>query len=82
MSAPAYPVSVVDATGAGDSVAGAVIYGWLKRLPLPALAKLANAAGAAKVQKRGTGHNVPSRDEVRAVLVQFGEDVGMLGSGK
>ncbi len=73
VSAPAYPVAVVDATGAGDSVAGAVIYGWLKGLGLPILGKLANATGAAKVQKRGTGHNVPTRGEVRAVLERFGE---------
>ncbi len=80
VSAPAYPVPVVDATGAGDSVAGAVIYGWLKGLTLSALGKLANAAGAAKVQKRGTGHNVPTVAEVRAVLAQFGDDGGILGS--
>jgi 5-dehydro-2-deoxygluconokinase len=77
---PAYPVSVVDATGAGDSVAGAVIYGWLNGLKLAELGRLANATGAAKVQKRGTGHNVPTCDEVRAVLERFGEDAGMLGS--
>ncbi len=78
-SAPAYPVPVVDATGAGDSVAGAVIYGWLNGLKLADLGRLANATGAAKVQKRGTGHNVPTCDEVRAVLARFGEDAGILG---
>lgn len=79
VAAPAYPVRVVDATGAGDSVAGAVIYGRLRGLSLPELGRLANAAGAAKVQKRGTGHNVPMRAEVRAVLARFGEDAGLLG---
>ena len=47
VSAPAYPVTVVDATGAGDSVAGAVIYGWLKRLPL------ADAGEAGQRNRRG-----------------------------
>ncbi len=70
VASPAYPVAVVDATGAGDSLAGAVIYGYLAGLPLVKLGKLANATGAAKVQKRGTGHNVPTRDEVSALLVR------------
>lgn len=73
VAAPAYPVALVDATGAGDSLAGAVIYGYLAALPLSVLGKLANATGAAKVQKRGTGHHVPTRDEVAAVLAQHGE---------
>ncbi len=73
ISAPAYPVTVVDATGAGDSLAGAMIYGYLAGLTLSELGTLANATGAAKVQKRGTGHNVPTRAEVAAVLARFGE---------
>ncbi len=81
ISAPAYPVTVVDATGAGDSLAGAVIYGYLAGLPLPEFGKLANATGAAKVQKRGTGHNVPTRDEVAAVLARFGEQKLLLTPG-
>lgn len=72
--APAYPVQVIDATGAGDSLAGAVIYSYLAGLPLPVLGKLANATGAAKVQKRGTGQHVPTRDEVAAVLARFDEE--------
>jgi sugar/nucleoside kinase (ribokinase family) len=79
--APAYPVTVVDATGAGDSVAGAVIYGWFNGLKLADLGRLANATGAAKVQKRGTGHNVPSIDEVHAVLERFGADTAILSAG-
>jgi sugar/nucleoside kinase (ribokinase family) len=75
---PAYPANVLDATGAGDSVAGAIIYGVLRGLPLPALGKLANATGAAKVQKLGTGHNVPTPDEIRDVLARNAEDVAFL----
>lgn len=69
------PVDVRDATGAGDSLAGAVIYGILHGLDLAALGRLANAAGAAKVQKVGTGHNVPTRADVMAVLRRFGQHV-------
>lgn len=73
-----FDVPLVDATGAGDSLDGAVIAGYLRGLPLVELGALANAAGAAKVQKRGTGHNVPTRDEVRAVLRQFDHDPGLV----
>ena len=76
--APGYPVQAVDATGAGDSLAAGIIFGYLSGLPLAALGALANAVGAAKVQKRGTGLNVPTRAEVQAVLQRFGEDVAVL----
>lgn len=72
--APGYPVPVVDATGAGDSLAAGIIFGHLAGMALPHLGVLANAIGAAKVQKRGTGLNVPTRAEVQAVLKRFGED--------
>lgn len=71
--APGYPVEAHDATGAGDSFNGAVIYGYLKGLELPALGILANATGAAKVQKLGTGHNMPWPAEIRQVLDRYGE---------
>lgn len=76
--APGYPVPAVDATGAGDSLAAGVIFGYLNGLPLSALGTLANAIGAAKVQKRGTGLNVPTKAEVRVVLKRFGEDAAIL----
>lgn len=72
--APGFAVPLVDATGAGDSLAGAVMVGYLRGLPLADLGTLANATGAAKVQKRGTGHNVPTRAEVRAMLQQAGHN--------
>ncbi len=78
--APGYPVPVVDATGAGDSLAAGIIFGHLNGLSLPNLGVLANAIGAAKVQKRGTGLNVPTRAEVQAVLVRFGEDAEIINA--
>jgi sugar/nucleoside kinase (ribokinase family) len=71
--APGYPVEARDATGAGDSFDGAVIYGYLKGLDLPALGTLANATGAAKVRKLGTGHNMPWPAEITEVLARYGE---------
>ena len=78
--APGYPVPVVDATGAGDSLAAGIIFGHLNDLSLPSLGVLANAIGAAKVQKRGTGLNVPTRVEIQAVLQRFGEDGEILNA--
>ena len=43
---PAFPVYVVDGTGAGDAFAAGVIYGRLAGWPLGDAARLANAAGA------------------------------------
>lgn len=71
---PGFPVALRDATGAGDSLAGAVIFGYLNDLTLQELGRLGNAAGAAKVQKLGTGHNVPTVPEVMAVMERFGVD--------
>lgn len=66
-----FPVAARDLTGAGDSVTGAILYGVLKGLDLAALGILGNATGASKVQKLGTGHNMPTLDEIRATLRRF-----------
>jgi len=71
--APGYPVEARDATGAGDSFDGAVIYGYLKGYDLHDLGTLANATGAAKVRKLGTGHNMPWPAEIRQILERYGE---------
>jgi ribokinase len=71
MEFPGLPLTAVDATGAGDSLAGSVIYGVLNNLSFKALGTLANATGNAKVLKIGTGHQVPTVEEIRAVLDQF-----------
>ncbi len=69
--APGLPVEARDATGAGDSLDAAIIYGWLRELSLTKLGGLANAAGAAKVRKLGTGHNVPTKSEIKEMLDRF-----------
>lgn len=68
--APGYQVPVVDTTGAGDSFLAAFMLGVLSDLPLAATAALANGAGAAMVQKLGSGRMVPTVDEIAAVLEQ------------
>lgn len=71
LEAPGYPVAVVDTAAAGDSFnaafIAATVWGW----PLAQRAKLANAVGAAKVKKLGSGRNVPTLPEVQAVLDEF-----------
>ncbi len=75
--APGLPVIAQDATGAGDSLAASVIYGYLAGLELGPLGDLANATGAAKVRKLGTGHNMPTVEEVNAMLERFGSPVSV-----
>ncbi len=75
--APGLPVVARDATGAGDSLAAAVIYGYLRRFDLQALGDLGNATGAAKVLKLGTGHNMPTVAEVNEMLRRFGSEVSL-----
>jgi sugar/nucleoside kinase (ribokinase family) len=75
---PSFPVQVVDTTGAGDGVDAIVIYGYLRGLELEELGVLANAVGAAKVKKSGTGLHMPTVAEIRAVLEEFGRDTGLL----
>lgn len=72
---PGYPVEVVDTVGAGDCFAGAFVAGRLGGLSLCNSARLANAMGAAAVQKVGAGRNAPTCAEVLAVLQQAGEEV-------
>jgi sugar/nucleoside kinase (ribokinase family) len=78
LEAPAFPVRLVDATGAGDSLDAAVLFGFLRGLDLPDLADLANAAGAAKVRKWGTGLNLPTLAEIRQVLIDNGRTASTL----
>ena len=68
---PGYPVKVRDTNAAGDSFAAAFIYGYLRGWTLADIAAFANAMGAAKVRKVGSGRQVPTREEVQAVLEQF-----------
>lgn len=65
---PGFAVPLRDTTGAGDSFAAALMYAWLRRWPARDVLAFANAMGAAKVQKLGSGRQVPTADEVRAVL--------------
>ena len=63
---PAFPVHVVDGTGAGDAFAAGVIYGRLAGWPLVDAARLANAAGALATTAVGATEGLLDLDETLA----------------
>jgi len=72
---PGFPVVVRDTNAAGDAFAAAFIDAWLSRWEPVKLLAFANAVGAAKVRKIGSGSQVPTIAEVQAVLDEFQADI-------
>jgi sugar/nucleoside kinase (ribokinase family) len=73
-----FPVVVRDTNAAGDTFAAAFIYGTLCAWDLSAIAGFANAMGAAKVQKLGSGTKVPMLKDVLKVLSDYDSDFPFL----
>ena len=71
LEVPAFPVTLRDSTAAGDSFDVAFIYGYLCGYPLRDAAIFGNVVGAAKVQKVGSGRQVPTAQEVVDVMRAF-----------
>ncbi|MBL8058957.1 MAG: carbohydrate kinase family protein [Anaerolineales bacterium] len=67
-SQPAYPVDVVDTTGAGDAFSAGLILAQRRGLSLPAAGALAAALGALAASVWGAGPALPGCAEVRAFL--------------
>jgi len=67
---PAFPVEVVDTTGAGDAFSGTLSVAIANGLPLEEAVWRANAAGALTVTRLGTMLVMPTRQEVDAFLAQ------------
>ncbi|MCL4248123.1 MAG: carbohydrate kinase family protein [Anaerolineae bacterium] len=65
---PGFAVEVVDTVGAGDCFNAGLIYARLNGLDWADAARIANACGAASVQKSGGGRNAPTRAEVETLL--------------
>ena len=57
----AWPVDVVDTTGAGDAFAGAFVASWLEGAGVEEAARLANAAGALTTLGLGAVEPIPTR---------------------
>jgi sugar/nucleoside kinase (ribokinase family) len=66
--APAFPVEVVDTTGAGDAFGAAFIYGWLRKWPLEQTLRFANGAGAMAVARPGASEGAPTVEEIQRFI--------------
>jgi ribokinase len=65
---PAFAVSAVDSTAAGDAFNGALAAALLAGLPLEHAIVRANAAGALCVTKRGAQESLPTQQEIDALV--------------
>jgi sugar/nucleoside kinase (ribokinase family) len=65
---PAFSVSAVDTTGAGDVFRGGLIYATLRGWPVVESLRFANAAAAASCLTLGAMAGVPDLDAVRGIL--------------
>lgn len=62
--APAYKVTAVDTTGAGDSFNAGFVYGFLQGMPMEECLKCGNGCGALSVTKLGGNTGFPFRNEL------------------
>lgn len=65
---PAYPVEVVDTTGAGDAYHGAFMYALLQGWDVPRMARFASAVGSLNCRAMGGRSALPTRDEVEQFM--------------
>ena len=70
LSVPAYPVNVVDATGAGDAYVAGFLAGIIMGWDLEATAELASATGAACVTAIGTTAGIQNLEETLKISHQ------------
>jgi sugar/nucleoside kinase (ribokinase family) len=63
---PAYPIKLVDTTGAGDTWFGGLLTGLIRNMPAEQAAKLANRAAADCCTALGASDGVKSFDETLA----------------
>ncbi len=68
LQCPAFPVTAVDTTAAGDTFCGACVAALAGGLPLAEAMRLASAAAAIACTRHGAQASIPTADEVRAFL--------------
>ena len=68
LAVPAFRVSTVDTTGAGDVFRGGYIYAILNGWPVATAIRFANAAAAVSCTKQGAMGGVPALPEIEALL--------------
>ncbi|MEM7535246.1 MAG: PfkB family carbohydrate kinase [Chloroflexota bacterium] len=64
----AFPIDVVDTTGAGDAFHGAFIYGLLQEWSVEEVVRFASAVGTLNCRYLGGRTGLPTRDEVDAFI--------------
>jgi sugar/nucleoside kinase (ribokinase family) len=65
---PAFPVTVIDTTGAGDAFAAGIAYGMAKRWDWATTGRFANAVAGLAVESLGAQASLPSLDQVASLL--------------
>ena len=65
---PAYRVEAIDAVAAGDTFIGYFVFGLVNDLEIKECLKIANAAGAISVTKKGASSSIPTLKEVKNFL--------------
>ena len=68
---PAFPVEIVDTTGAGDVFHGAFIAGLLKKWNLPKILRFASACAAIKCTQLGGRKGIPNFSQVTEFLHKY-----------
>lgn len=76
VSAPAYPVEVVDTTGAGDVYHGAFGYGLLRGFSLEKTCRFANAVAALSCTALGGRGALPALEQVEALMGEALDQAG------
>ncbi len=71
LSIPGWPVTPVDATGAGDAFDAAFLVEWLRGVPLDQAGRFANAVGALTASSLGAVSAIPTRTRVEQYMAQF-----------
>ena len=67
---PAFPVTAVDSTAAGDAFNGALALALAEEWLMQEAISFANAAGALTVTKKGAQDSLPTREEIAYLLMQ------------
>ena len=71
---PAFPIKVVDTTGAGDAFDAGFLTGVIGEWGLKRTARFANALGSLSTTKIGAQSALPNRREVKRFLRRFGNE--------
>lgn len=75
---PAFKVTTVDSTGAGDVYHGALLYGFMQGFSVESMARFAAAAAAKKCEQIGGKAGIPDLQQVRQFLLDHNSNTDFL----